>query len=148
MQNDKNLLTITSFAKNQTARYFREGSFAIATVTAIGAFGYILFTILLLDSSPTDRIGGIMFLANIPFVIGLTAFALLSKRIALFFALGAAGIQAVITVALLLVTQFTLAFEVLCINGPILLLLLAIAFWISHSDHKHFIANLHGSNVG
>jgi hypothetical protein len=148
MPHDKDLLAPSSFAVNQSARLFRDGSFAIASMAAICMFSYILFTAILLDSQPIDRAAGMMFCANILPIVCLAAFALLSKRIARFCALSAAGIQTIIAVALLIMTHFYQTLEILCINGPIVLLLLAIGFWISHSDHKPSIANFHGSNVG
>lgn len=69
-----------------------------------------------------------MFLVNVPALIGIAISAFRSKRISVYFAVGAACIQVAITMAMLMMTVGD-ALIVIGINSAIIIACLAIALW-------------------
>ena len=123
----------TSFTREQIRAQKSTGSIKVALVAGVAVCAYVVFTIVLLRSSPPDRKSGMMFLANIPVLVGLFIFAFRSTRVAVYFAVGAASIQFVIMAAMLL-TKIGDAPLVIGINSAIATAMLAIAFgaWLSY----------------
>ena len=105
-----------------------NGSFALAAVAGAGALAFIGFTLLLLQSSEGDRKGGLLFLLNVPVIVAVALSALLSRRAAMYLSLAAAFVQAVITVAML-VMEIGDAAIVIGINTLIVLPCLVVAAW-------------------
>ncbi len=104
------------------------GSLAIPVVSGIGALAFIAFTVFLLRTGGVDRKAGLMFLVNVPVLIGLAVSAVRSRRISVYFAVSAACIQIAITIAMpmMLVCDAKI---VVGINSIIILPCLAIALW-------------------
>lgn len=115
------------------------GSPAIAAVSAICALAFIVFTIVLLRSTSSDRKAGMMFLANAPVLVLVATSAIGSTRKPAYFAFAAAGIQVVITIAML-VMSIGDAQLVIGINLMIIVPCLAIAVWAWRSDRRHALA--------
>ncbi|WP_145389584.1 hypothetical protein [Stieleria neptunia] len=122
------------------------GSPAIAAVAAICALAFVAFTIVLLRSTPGDRKAGMMFLVNAPVLVLVATSAIRSTRKAAYFACAAAGIQVVITVALLMMSVGD-AELVIGINLIIILPCVAIATWAWRSDRRHALA-ISSSQIG
>ena len=104
------------------------GSMGLAFVAAVAVVAYVGFTIVLLGSSPPDQKGGIMFLFNIPFLIGLVSAATRSTRMAACF-----GVLAVITQVLLTLIMLSMeSFDpgpVLVINSCVIVPLFVLKLW-------------------
>lgn len=101
-------------------------SFAAMAVSA--ALAYIAFTVILFFSGPGDRIGGMMFLVNIPVLIGLAVSAFWSTRVSVYCATAASLIQIGITVAMI-VMRYGDTLTVIGINSAIILPVFGISIW-------------------
>lgn len=99
------------------------------TAMAVGAaLAYIAFTVVLFFSGPGDRIGGMMFLVNIPSLIGLAVSAFWSTRVSVYFATAASLVQIGITVAMI-VTRYGDIVIVIGINSAIIFPCLVLSIW-------------------
>ncbi|QDV45419.1 hypothetical protein Enr13x_52980 [Stieleria neptunia] len=87
-----------------------------------------------------------MFLVNAPVLVLVATSAIRSTRKAAYFACAAAGIQVVITVALLMMSVGD-AELVIGINLIIILPCVAIATWAWRSDRRHALA-ISSSQIG
>lgn len=101
-------------------------SFAAMAVSA--ALAYIAFTVVLFFSGPGDWIGGMMFLVNIPVLIGLAVSAFWSTRISVYCAAAASLVQIGITIAMI-VMRYGDTLTVMGINSAIILPLFVVSIW-------------------
>jgi len=110
--------------------YDRVGhvSYLFAAVAVAAALAYVAFTIVLFFSGPGDRIGGMMFLTNIPAFIGLAVSAFRSTRVSVHCASAGFLVQSGITVAMLLM-QYGDTAIVIGVNSAIILPCLLMAVW-------------------
>ncbi|MCA9151932.1 MAG: hypothetical protein KDA92_21665 [Planctomycetales bacterium] len=118
--------TFTERDSEPARRATLSGSAAIATVSSFGTLAYVGFSILLLHSSGSDdRNAGLLFLVNIPVLIGLSTAALRSTQMATRLGWLATFVQGTITV-LMLVAQIGDPLPVVSINALIILPCLAV----------------------
>ncbi len=111
------------------------GSFLIAGVSAVCALAFTALTIMLLRSGASDVEAGMMFMFNIPLMVGLAVSAARSTRFAACIACGAVIVQAVIAVCMLIggIGDFG---RVIGVNLSIILVVGSIALWSWHSFRR------------
>ena len=117
-----------------------KGSLPIAAVSAAVAVAFIGFTILLLTSSPgsADRKGGMMFMFNIPALVGLVIASTRSTRIGVRFGAAAVCVQGVIMGAMLLI-PVGMPIPILTINCAVIVPLLAVSTWAWLHDRRYSV---------
>lgn len=99
----------------------------------LGTIGFIVFTIVLLRSTSADRKAGMLFLINIPVLLGMTIALTQSLRSGMRLGLAAVAMQSVISIAMLVIGIGDL-FLVLAINGGIILLMMLVTVSAWHLD--------------
>ena len=111
-------------------------SLLISMVSGIVAFAFTAFTVVLLSSVGSgDRKVGLMFLLNVPVLFGIVISSFRSIRISAYFALGAAILQLLITIPMLV--MFTSeALLTLTVNSAIVFPCLGIAMWAWLSSRR------------
>ncbi|TWT80364.1 hypothetical protein CA13_17770 [Planctomycetes bacterium CA13] len=109
------------------------GSLTISGVSAICLVAFIVFTIVLLRSNGGDRKAGILFLANIPVLLGLVVSTARSTRIGVYFGIAVAAVQVAITILMLFMSIGDVSL-VIGINAMIIVPPLVIAFraWVTY----------------
>jgi len=113
----------------------RSGSFFLASVSAVAALCYLVFTIMLLRSTPVDRVSGWLFTINVPVLGALVFFSAKSLKIAVRYAFAAAGIQAAIACTMLLIPIGDVI-AVLVINGVIIAICLILGGSAWHGNRR------------
>ena len=106
----------------------KSHSWLISVVSAGVSLAFIGFTALLLTSTAEDFSAGLMFLANIPFVVGIPIAAVWSTRKASYFAI-AAGLTQIGIATLMLLLGVGDEPIVLTINVIIVLPFAVLALW-------------------
>jgi len=78
-------------------------SVVLAAVSSVYCAALISFTVVLLRSSSLDHTTGMLFLINVPFLMGLVISSTLSTRVGAWFGLTVVGVHSVITIAMLII---------------------------------------------
>ncbi|WP_218933990.1 hypothetical protein [Rubripirellula lacrimiformis] len=105
-----------------------RGTALLTTVAAACAIAFGWFTVILLRSGGDDHTGGMMFAANIPVVLAVVLTSAVSLRLCRDSAMIAAGVQLMITAAML-VMSIGDAWPVIIINSLVILPCIGIAAW-------------------
>ena len=114
----------------------KSGSAAITVAVSCGLLGFVIFTFLLLNSSPGDQKVGMLYLLNIPFLTASTYAAYRSANAAVICLLASASVQLVITTVLFWIPIGD-ASAIVGINSAIIIpcLLIAVWAWAKHQSN-------------
>lgn len=109
-----------------------SGSPTLSLISAVGTIAYLVLAIDFLGSTPGDRMAGLMFLGNLPILIGLTLSIARSKQKGAYFAMIATCIPIGIALVAIQSPGANLT-NVLIVTAAIVIPLLAIAViaWVS-----------------
>lgn len=100
---------------------------------------YIGLTIVLYQANARDRHGGMMFMLNIPLLLGLAISSVWSTKIGLWFGVAAALAQVGI-MGVLLFTPHVMIFPLLIINFAVIIPVLGIATWAWSHTTGHSVS--------
>jgi hypothetical protein len=115
-----------------------RGSLPIAMTAAAVALAYIVLTIVLFRANDQDRQAGMMFILNIPVLVGLAIASARSTQVGVRLGVAASFVQGAI-MSVLLFTPGVMIFPLIIINFAVVFPVLAISAWAwfhaaSHSE--------------
>jgi hypothetical protein len=105
-----------------------NGSLPIAMVSSVVALAYIVLTIVLIQANAADRQAGMMFLFNIPVLVGVAFASARSTQIGVRLGVAAAFVQAAI-MGVLLLTPGVMIFPLIIISLAVIFPVLGISSW-------------------